>query len=436
MNLQRDDAWSVPGRLVLCAIAIEFCVSANLLTWIGVPYMTEGGALPVKIHPGTYTLGAAFLLHCAGQRRPNGFFWAVIGQDRWLAIYLIAIVSCLCYALVTTGTGNLIVLIDTFLPAGLAAVVLQAASLRELHALRRLLQWGVMLNAVLALGEAAAHASLVPLYLNSTEYQAPVEEFRPTALYDHPLTGGVMTMIGLALPPRPGVLRCIYTCVLLAAMLAFGGRVAAAAVAMSWVFLVCFDLGRRVLQRDRRAAQLCISYLGVVPIGTACVATALCAGLGSRLTRHLYWDPSAQVRLAQWNLIGELTPSQMVFGAARKDLIALLSPLWLNSGVEVIENFWLLMFASLGAAGFLIFCVGFSSLLYWCWSRTNLRGRVLLFTVILVASTSNSLGRKSTLLVGLVAAISCVSIKRANLQTAIAEEPRGRLVADALVGAA
>jgi len=435
MNLQRDESCSAQGLLVVCALAIEFCVSANLLTWAGVPYMTDGGALPLKIHPGTYVLFAAFLVHCARQGRPSGFFWTVVGQDRWLAVYLIAILTCLCYALLTTGTGNLIVLIDTFLPAGLTAAVLQNASRRELDALRRLLQWGVMLNAILALGEAAAHASLVPLYLNSTEYQAPVEEFRPTALYDHPLTGGVMTMIGLALPPRHVVLRGLYTCVLLGAMLAFGGRVAAAAVAMSWVFLVCFDLGRRVLRRDRRAAHLCVSYLGGVLIGTGCLAAALCAGLGSRLTRHLYWDPSAQVRLAQWTLISELTPSQLVFGTARKDLIALLDPLWLNYGVEVIENFWLLMFASLGAAGFLIFLAGFSSLLCWCWSRTTLHGRVLLVAVILVASTSNSLGRKSTLLVGLVAAISCLSVERTSIWPALRNEARGRLAPGALVGA-
>jgi hypothetical protein len=435
MNVQRDDPWSAAFRLVVCALAIEFCVSANLLTWVGIPYMTEGGALPSKIHPGSYVLCAAFLVHCAGQGRLNGFCWTVVGQGRWLAAYLVAIVSCLCYALLTTGTGNLIVLIDTFLPAGLAAAVLQTASIRELHALRRLLQWGVMLNAVLALGEAATHESLVPLYLNSTEYQAPVGEFRPTALYDHPLTGGVMTMIGLALPPQHFVLRSTYMCLLLGAMLAFGGRVAVAAIAMSWLFLACFDLGRRVLLRDKRAANLCISYLGVVLIGTACLAAALCAGLGSRLMRHLYWDPSAQVRLAQWHLIGELTLSQMVFGAERKDLITLLNPLWLNYGVEVIENFWLLMFATLGAAGFLMFLAGFSSLLCWCWSRTNLRGRVLLVAIIFVASTSNSLGRKSTLLVGLVASISCVSLEPMSMRPALRNAMGGGAVPPPLIGA-
>jgi hypothetical protein len=86
----------------------------------------------------------------------------------------------------------------------------------------------------------------------------------------------------------------------------------------------------------------------------------------------------------------------------------MLNRLWLDYGVEVIENFWLLMFVSLGFAGFLIFLVGFFSLLCWCWARSGLRGRVLLVAVVAVASTSNSLGRKSTLLVGLVAAISCV----------------------------
>lgn len=413
MRGQRDRAVSASRRLVLCALAIEFCISANLLTWLGVPYVSEGGMLPLKIHPGTYVLVAAFLVYCTGQERPNRFVWACVGQDTSLAVYLIALLACLLYAVLTTGKGNLAVLLDTFLPAGLAAVVLQTASPLELRALRTLLQCGIVLNGVIALGEAAAHASLVPLYLNSSEYQAPVEEFRPTALYDHPLTGGVMTMIGLALPPRRIWHRALYICILLGAMMAFGGRVATAAVAVSWLFLVVLDLTMLVLRRDERAAQLCISYLGSVLILSVCAAAALSAGLGTRLARHLYWDPSAQVRLAQWNLIGELAPAQIVFGADRKDLIALLDPLWLDYGVEVIENFWLLMFASLGLVGFLIFLSGFLSLLFWCWKRANLRGRVLLVTVVLVASSSNSLGRKSTLLVGLVSAITCLGKENA-----------------------
>lgn len=409
--MNRLSAGSLPlaVRLVLIAVAIEFCVSAKLLTWVGVPYATEGGAYPFKIHPGTYVLYFAFLTHCAAQRRPNEVFSALVGRDRFLAVFLGSVVACLVYALMTTGKGNLIVLIDTFLPAGLLAAILQAASERDLRALRRLLQWGVAMNAVLALGEAASHESLVPLYLGHGEYDASDEEFRPTALYDHPLTGGVMTMIGFALPPKRLSFRIPYTLLLMGAMLAFGGRVAVAAVLISCLVTASFSLGKFVLQRDVRAIHLLISSMFIFLAGTPLIAVAFCAGLGKRLAGHLYWDPSAQVRLAQWHVLGELNSSQLLFGAERNDLLSLLNPLWLTYGVEVIENFWLLMFVSLGLAGFSIFLTGFLSLLCWCWNRSGMRGRVLLVAVVVVASTSNSLGRKSTLLVGLVASISCIT---------------------------
>jgi hypothetical protein len=255
------------------------------------------------------------------------------------------------------------------------------------------------------------HQSLVPLYLNAAEYREFGEEFRPTALYDHPLTGGVMTMIGLALLPDRLHFRGPLAALLMAAMLAFGGRVAVVATIMSWTAIVLIDLVELLIRRDIRAIYQLVGLSAICLAGPLLFCMALSAGLGSRLAAHLYWDPSAQVRLAQWHLLGQLNWSQLLFGTTRDDLLASLNPLWLDYGVEVIENFWLLMFVTLGAAGFLIFLTGFFSLLCWCWSRTNLRGRVLLLAVVAVASTSNSLGRKSTLLVGLVAGVVCVSIR-------------------------
>ncbi len=305
-------------------------------------------------------------------------------------------------------------LLDTFLPAGLVAAILDMASPQELFSLRRLLQWGIATNALLAVFEAFEHASLVPLYLNEAEFHTTPVEFRPTALYDHPLTGGLMTMMGFALAPGRFWLRSAYTCLLVAAMLAFGGRVAVAVAILSWFMVTCIRLSSDVLRRDSCAGIRLVSF-GLACIGCWAVAVSVfLAGLGSRLAAHFYWDPSAQVRVAQWNLLGELTMSQIVFGTSRNEALSLLSPLWLSYGVEVIENFWLLMFVSLGLVGFCIFLPGFMSLLVWCWMRAGLGGRVILVSVVLVASASNSLGRKSTLLVSLVASTLCAARTERN----------------------
>jgi hypothetical protein len=165
---------------------------------------------------------------------------------------------------------------------------------------------------------------------------------------------------------------------------------------------------KRVLHRDQRALQLLFWY-GMSLIACAAIGVgSISAGLGERLLTHLYWDQSAQVRLAQWTVFSDLSVWQVLLGARREDMLALLAPLWLRSGVGVLENFWLLMFVSLGAIGFPIFVLAFYALLSWCWKRTGARGRVLLASFVIVVSTSNSLGRKSTLLVALVAAIACL----------------------------
>ena len=421
----RSSRLSWPVALAATAIASEFCISANVLTWIGVPYVTEGGALPEKINPGTYLLCLAFAVQILSQDRPNRTVWLLLGGDRKLVLYLGCLVLCLCYMLLTTGTGNMIVLLDTFLPAGLLASILRDATSAELHVVLIVFRCGICANAVLALCEAIAHATLVPLYLNDVEYHPIEGEFRPTSLYDHPLTGGVMTLMGLWQAPRTGLFRCVYLALCSAALLAFGGRVAVAAVLVSAVFLAGSALLRRVLRRDRRALHLLLCYGASWVACTAIAAVLIAAGFGERLLGHLYWDQSAQVRLAQWSLFKDLSFWQVLLGTRRDDMLALLAPLWLRSGVGVLENFWLLMFVSLGCLGFPFFVTAFFTLLSWCWQRTALQGRVLLVSVVIVVSTSNSLGRKSTLLVGLVAAVACLPEWRpASGAKRIAHNPR------------
>jgi hypothetical protein len=398
--------------LAIAGVVIEFSVSANVLTWIGVSYVSEGGFLPEKLHPGTYLLCFAFVIQVMRQARLNDKIWCLFGGDRKLVIYFGCLGACLIYMMMTTGTRNMVVLLDTFLPAGMLACVVHNASARELNVLLYVFRCGICANATLALAEAAAHVTLVPLYLNELEYHPIGGEFRPTALYDHPLTGGVMTLMGVANAPRSLVWRFGYLALAGAALIAFGGRVAVAAAMVSAVMLAGATLFTQVLHRDRRAFRFMLQCGLYLTICLIVAVVALEAGFGERLVSHLYWDPSAQVRLAQWALLKDLTGTQLIFGTRREDLLALLTPLWLQSGVEQIENFWLLMFVSLGAVGFSVFITGFLTLLAWCWQRTGLRGRVLLLSVVAVVSTSNSLGRKSTLLVGLVAATACCSERR------------------------
>ncbi len=391
-------------RLVIFAIVLELTVSANLLTFMGIPYVTEGGSLLFKLHPGTHMVILSFAL--LATRRDS---WFLLASCKSTVVFLVCVLACVIYALALTGVGNVIVLLDTFLPAGLAAFVLRRARPGQIRRLRTVMQVSLAANAAIALAETASQATLIPLYLNDMPYLPHHEDFRPTALFDHPLTGSVMAILGLALAPRRCWWTLPYLALMWAALLAFGGRVAlGAAVLMtsgSQIAQTADMIVRRHRQAPRRVAFASCLVAGAVLAG----GTALSLGLGQRLAGHLYWDDSAQVRLAQWKLLDQLDTWQILFGTRREDLLAMLVSLRLGVGVEVIENFWLLMFVSLGMFGFPFFLGMLSGLIAGCWRQSQMPGRLLLLAVVLVASTSNSIGRKSTILVCMVAAIACLS---------------------------
>lgn len=388
-------------------------MSANFLTWVGVPYVADGGNLSEKLHPGTDLLLISFICMLLSNR---GF--QVLVRQKLTSAFLASMLCCLVYLAALTGTGYLVVLLDTFIPAGLLALILSQATEGDIRCLRKVMQVVLACNALLALVEMTLHATLIPLYLNQSAYHPHVEDFRPTALFDHPLTGSVMIMLGIALTPEEGLSRAVYAALMAAALIAFGGRTATMTCVVIALTLGFVQAAKLVLSRDRRAVRMILIAAATVA-STACILfVAAKAGFGARLAGHLYWDESAQVRLAQWELLDHLDTSQLLFGIRREDLFALLTPLHLGSGVEVIENFWLLMFVSLGIAGFPMFAGGLFALLAWCWQRSLLQGRLLLCGVLLVASTSNSLGRKSTILVCLVATIVCLPGRRNRVRMA------------------
>lgn len=392
------------AALAVSAVLLQLTVSANLLTWLGISYVTEGGSLLTKLHPATDLIILASVI-IVFQR--DGLR-ELLEKPPLLLLFIGAMFTCVLGSALLTGAGNLVVLLDTFLSAGLLASVLAGAGSAEIARLRRMMQILLAANAVLALAEVAAHATLVPLYLNYAAYHPHDSDFRPTAMFDHPLTGSVMTMFGLALAPRRGSVRVFYTALIWTALLAYGGRMALLASLAILAGLAAERGKTLVLTRDPAASRMVLRAAAGAVVLVVLIGLALTSGVGTRLVGHLYWDDSAQVRLAQWQLLGQLDTWQWLFGTRRTDLLSLLTPLWLGSGVEVIENFWLLMFVSLGVLLFPVFVVGLGALLVWCWRYTTLHGRFLLVGVMLVAATSNSLARKSNVLFCLVATIICM----------------------------
>ena len=396
--------------LAMFALTMKLTISANLLILLGIPYSLEGGILLAKIHPGTYVAAIAMLMRAAACRRGTDDLFFLLRQVGWLSVYLGALLFCIVYAGILTGTGGIATLIDTFLPAAMIGFALSAARPEQLGRLRALLRVLFLLNAVIGLGEAAAGAQLIPMptYADVTQPQAAesLAEFRPTALYDHPLTAAAATMLGLMLRAEtPGAIRVVGDVVLFAALLAFGGRTALLVFIVAASATYVCGVTRKTMRRRIRGQDLWPA-LAVPALALPVALVAFGTGMAGRLQAHLYWDPSAQSRIDQFNILRSLSFEQVLLGCRRADLLRLVEPLRLSHGVNAIEDFWLLIFATLGALCFPVFLCGVAALVGGLWRAGDARGRLMVVTLLVVASTSNSLGRKSILLMVLVACVA------------------------------
>jgi hypothetical protein len=107
-------------------------------------------------------------------------------------------------------------------------------------------------------------------------------------------------------------------------------------------------------------------------------------------------DESADVRNLQWLVLNHLNMHDVLFGVPPDRLDILKYQIGLGADTTDIENFWLLMFLNLGAIGFVVFLIALGLFIMHL-GRTTAHplGWILLFSAILIDSSSNSLGRKS-----------------------------------------
>lgn len=400
--------------LSCCAVILALSVGSNLLTALGSRYVTEGGGVIEKIHPSSYAaffaFGAATL--ASGRRCPE-----LLWRQRWLAVSLLCFAGAIIWGVLFCGLGNVVVLLDSFMAAVCMGLAIAELSCRHRRRVRRVLQIGFAGNAVLALAEAVVGAHLLPLYLNGLSVTERPEDFRPLALYDHPLTGAAATLLGLFLLPsrRHPWLRRGYFFLLSGSLIAFGSRAAIVAglISLAWGILPALRARLRQPQPFRLCGGLGFSVFAAAALTIAVAAVA--AGVGDRLLQHGMWDASTQARLTQWQILDRLHLDEVLFGTERSALLDDVNLLRLDTGVDVIENFALLFFLTLGVGGFAIFLAGGAALLAWCCQHGGGPARRLTFCFALTALASNSLARKSVLPLLFVATASVVQVGAVRL---------------------
>ena len=291
----------------------------------------------------------------------------------------------------------------------MAAIALEMGTPRQLRALGYTMVVFCLINVVISLMEGATQAHFLPLEPGlAKNVDQGIEEFRGQALYTHPLTGALVTSMALfsVLGMRfRGWVAAAMLGTFMVGLMSFGGRSALftslTTLVAAALFQMAFGLATRRLNIGFLAAFIAGAFL--LPVLFTFLTTM--TNVGMRIMSHIYLnDNSADVRIVQWRVLPLLNFHDMLFGASLARIEQLKVLVGLTGPGADIENGWLLLFLSLGVIGFPIIAGGLFLFVSHLGKRADMPVAWLVVIVtMLISSTNNSMGRKTSDLIFLAA---------------------------------
>ncbi len=392
-SLRRSGQYTAIFWWAVFAIFLQFVLTGNLLNAAGIH-------VPIKVHPASIiVLFCVIYLLIRGDVPIQVRFREAPG----LMLFVLGIPLLGIYSIIFNGYSGSMVYIESFWSAGLLAISLESASNKQKRTLAWILLALCVIDALVGIYESLTYTNWFPFVLDSdlTDKLTNTDvDFRANAFYPHPLTASLITAMAIFLiysvRMRFIVAAPIFA-VLLVALFGFGGRTALGVTLVVSVLSAFYQFMAGIIRRDLKLDfVLTVVVAGlVVPIIIAIVVTQ--TTIGDRIVDTLYYDDSAAVRTTQWAILGRLSLRNWLFGISMVDLSALKYQIGLGSIDTDIENFWLLTFLNLGAIAFIPFLCLFGGFLIHLARRTgSLNGWLLMLSALVIDSTSNSLGVKSS----------------------------------------
>lgn len=368
---------------IFVALAVRICVPPATLDGL-YNYVSEGGAFYEKMHLGTYLL--VLLLPVALFTRPVFLRGREIAAFRDLVRFF-ALLTLLIGFLVATGRAEAIGnLVDTYLAAGAAGLVLLAQNPSYRRRLGDAVLLFVLVSAAMGIFEAVTRIRFFPF----VEGEAA---FRPTGLAGHPLMLGLWCASAIAFVPLTGWKPWVKTAAMLllfVATAAAGARFAlivASAEVLALVLLVPWSSLKPATERKAKLAVLVLVLSG----GAVLIGVLAAGGLLSRFSDGVV-DQNFFARTDIYRIFDHVSWQEVMFG---KDAVELLKIANDKLRLPFIESTPVELTFQLG----LILAVPFALLVIWLLLRL-LRGQPRTAWIgtgvfLTVALSNNTLSQKT-----------------------------------------
>lgn len=384
---RRQNALSLLFFLAIgIAFMVRFAISPQLVNMV-MHYTSEGGSFFEKLHFGTYAI--FLLLPVVLFSRPFRLAGDEIGKFRALVRFAAVMLLLVGYMILTGRTSSSGFIIDTYLAAGAAALLMLALHADLRRALGDLTLAMLILSAVIGIGEAVTRHRLLP-------YGFVELQFRPTGLSQHPLELGALcaTAIGFVVLTRWRIwVRVAMVFVLFIGCAASGARFALLLAVAEILALLLFVPWPRLAPRDARRAKLVVLVL--TGIGGAGLFGLLAAsGLISRFGHSLF-DENFMARVTIYRVFEFVDWKEIMAGMNADALLAVVNQ---RLNLPYIESAPVVIILLLGLPLALVFIVSVFWMLLRLLRQATVPAWIGTIVFVLAALSNNTLSSKTAVI--------------------------------------
>ncbi|MGB4100939.1 MAG: VpsF family polysaccharide biosynthesis protein [Alphaproteobacteria bacterium] len=402
------------GLVCLFGFFLHIVLSDLLLNSVGFRYSSTEGAFYEKIHPGTYFIVASFFVMLGDSGNPFREFWRTLHRSRIALFLLLLYVMLFVYLIFRSGPAGTAFMIDTHMTAPICAIVLATAPKDFCRRAIYFFVFVAVVNSIIGIGESITQTRIFEFGENAPGIRE--EYFRASSLRGHPLNNAMFTsialfvMLGLRFKP---LLTWGLATLFMVSLVAFGGR---AGLAFS-IFGVMLYAAVKVKEmvRHGRMSMLQVLFLVAAIILVPVIIVAglnfliLHSSIGERLAASSITDDSADSRRLALMVFDYMRTHEIILGVAPERIVDIAYRMNLIIPLSDIENPWLLMFMYLGGLMF-PFWLLMTGVFVWDLMRSKPMGlKLAVLSYFLVASTSNSFGRKDSTYLIMVCAVICAA---------------------------
>lgn len=309
----RGNAIGILFLLLVAGVLLFRLLMTSPLMNMVVPYTSEGGPFFAKFHLGTYLIAALLVLSLFARTI------SLRGDDIPLFRFLLLQIGLLCglmmYVIAISRVGATGVIVDTYLTACLAALLLMTVSPESRRLIGTLLVLTLLASALIALGEATVQRRLMP-FTESEPY------FRATGLTGHPLSLGAYCVLAIGfvtLTRWPIWTRLLAVGLIFIGCVASGARTALVLSSLEILLLLFFVRWPKLSRDDeRKAKRFMLLVAGVA--GSVLFAGLLAGGFLDRF-QGAATDGNFMARIDIYQIFGFVSWKDILLGMSPQMLL-------------------------------------------------------------------------------------------------------------------